>query len=87
MLANDIIPVGDDTLSMAVRSRLQMELGLTHQVVKATAVDGVVTLRGKLESGAERQAAKAIAESIRGVRKVINDISTAYSLAVRRRGA
>lgn len=83
MLANDIIPVGDDAISTAVRSRLQMELGLTHQVVKATVSNGVVTLRGKLESSAKREAAKVAAEGVGGVRRVVSDISTAYNLARR----
>ncbi len=81
MYSNDIIPIGDDALSTAVRSRLQLELGLTHQDVKTTVSQGIVTLRGKLESPLRREAAKASAESVKGVRRVINDISTAYSTA------
>ncbi|WP_160012509.1 BON domain-containing protein [Rhizobium sp. 18055] len=81
MYANDIIPIGDDALSMAVRNRLQLELGLTHQDVKATVSKGVVTLRGKLESPSRREAAKVSAENVKGVRRVINDISMAYHMA------
>lgn len=81
MYANDIIPIGDDALSTAVRARLQLELGLTHQDVKATVSRGVVTLRGRLENPSKREAAKVSAESVRGVRRVINDISMAYHMA------
>ncbi|MBO9126965.1 MULTISPECIES: BON domain-containing protein [unclassified Rhizobium] len=81
MYATDIIPIGDDALSTAVRSRLQLELGLTHQDVKATVSKGVVTLRGKLGSPSRREAAKVSAESVNGVRRVINDISMAYHMA------
>lgn len=85
MYANEIIPIGDDALSTAVRCRLQLELGLTHQDVRATVSQGVVTLRGKLESATRREAAKVAAESVRGVRRVVNDISTAYHMAARAR--
>ncbi|QFY62730.1 BON domain-containing protein (plasmid) [Rhizobium grahamii] len=81
MDVTDIIPIGDDALSTAVRSRLQLELGLTHQDVKATVSEGVVTLRGKLGSASRREAAKVSAESVKGVRRVINDISMAYHMA------
>ena len=37
--------IRDDVLSAAVRNRLQKELGLTHQIVRATVAGGVVTLR------------------------------------------
>ncbi|OCJ11136.1 hypothetical protein A6U87_27900 [Rhizobium sp. AC44/96] len=86
MYANDIIPIGDDALSTAVRSRLQLELGLTHQEVKATVSKGVVTLRGKLGSSSRREAAKVSAESVHGVRRVVNDISTAYHMVAGGRG-
>lgn len=83
----DIFPIGDDAISIAVRTRLQIELGLTHPVVRATIVNGVVTLGGRLECAAKREAAKVVAESVRGVRRVVNDISTAQYTASRLRSA
>ncbi|MBY3380950.1 MULTISPECIES: BON domain-containing protein [Rhizobium] len=83
MYSNDIIPIGADVLSTAVRTHLQMELGLTHQDVKATVSQGVVTLRGKLGDATRREAARVSAESVSGVRRVINDISMAYHMAGR----
>ena len=83
MFVNDIIPIGDDALSVAVRNRLQLELGLSHEAVKATVASGVVTLKGRLGSAGTREAAGATAASVHGVRRVINDISMAYHLAHR----
>lgn len=80
---NYIVPVCDDVLSAVVRNRLQKELGLTHQTVRATVAGGVVTLRGKLESAAGREAAKVVAESVHGVRRVVAEISTAHHLGSR----
>ncbi len=51
-----------------------------------TVADGVVTLRGKLARASTRNAAKAAVESVRGVRRVVNNISTAYHLGGRPQG-
>ncbi len=83
MFVNGVVPIGDDALSTAVRSRLQMELGLTHDVVKATVANGVVTLKGRLASTGTREAAGAAAGNVRGIKRVVNDISTAYHLVRR----
>jgi len=80
MFVNDIIPIGDDALSVAVRNRLQLELGLSHEAVRATVASGVVTLKGRLGSSGTREAAGATAASVRGVRRVVNDISMARAL-------
>ncbi|WP_311202892.1 BON domain-containing protein [Rhizobium sp. SRDI969] len=81
MPANTVIPIGDFDLSTAVRRRLELELGLTHEVVKVTVLNGEVTLRGRMACPLKREAAKVTAESVGGVRRVLNDISTAYYMA------
>ncbi|PDS40497.1 hypothetical protein CO662_35295 [Rhizobium anhuiense] len=78
MPANTVIPIGDVDLSAAVRRRLELELGLTHDVVKVTVLNGEVTLRGRMACPVKREAAKVTAERVGGVRRVLNDISTAY---------
>ncbi|NDK52225.1 BON domain-containing protein [Rhizobium laguerreae] len=77
MPANTVIPIGDDALSTAVRMRLELELGLAYDVVKVTVLNGEVTLRGRMVCPSKREAAKVTAESVRGVRRVLSDISTA----------
>ncbi|WP_312895282.1 BON domain-containing protein [Rhizobium laguerreae] len=81
MPANTVIPIGDVDLSTAVRRRLELELGLTHDVVKVKVLNGEVTLRGRMACPLKREAAKVTAECVRGVRRVLNDISTAYYVA------
>nr|WP_017969016.1 BON domain-containing protein [Rhizobium leguminosarum] len=77
MPANTVIPIGDDALSTAVRMRLELELGLAYDVVKVPVLNGEVTLRGRMVCPSKREAAKVTAESVRGVRRVLSDISTA----------
>lgn len=81
MPANTVIPIDDESLSTAVRMRLELELGLTYDVVKVTVLNGEVTLRGRMACQSKREAAKVTAESVRGVRRVLSDISTAYYMA------
>ena len=75
--------IRDDVLSAAVRNRLRTELILTHQIVRATVAGGVVTVRGKLENAGRREAAKVVAESARGLRKVLAEISIVRHLGRR----
>lgn len=81
MPANTVIPIDDESLSTAVRMRLELELGLTYDVVKVTVLNGEVTLRGRMACQSKREAAKVTAESVRGVRRVLSDISTACYMA------
>jgi len=68
---------GDQALGTAVRSRLEAELEITPPMVNATVSDGVVTLRGEVETELERSAARVAAESVRGVAGVVNKITLA----------
>ncbi|AUW47585.1 BON domain-containing protein [Rhizobium leguminosarum] len=81
MPAHTVTPVSDDDLSTAVRMRLELELGLTYDVVKVAVLNGEVTLRGRMACPSKREAAKVTAGSVRGVRRVLSDISTAYYMA------
>jgi hypothetical protein len=73
-----------ETRQAAVRNQIQPELGLTHQIVTATA--GVVTLRRRLASTSRRSAAEAAVERVFGVRRDLNDIATACHLGSRAQG-
>lgn len=77
MLANTVL-FDDESLSTAVRMRLELELGLTYDVVKVTVLNGEVTLRRRMACQSKREAAKVTVES---VRRVLSDISTAYYMA------
>ncbi|WP_197730295.1 CBS domain-containing protein [Rhizobium ruizarguesonis] len=68
---------GDEALGIAVRSRLDAELEITPPMVNATVSDGIVTLRGEVETELERSAARVAAESVRGVGGVVNKITLA----------
>jgi CBS-domain-containing membrane protein len=68
---------GDEALWTAVRSRLEAELEITPPMVNATVSNGVVTLRGEVETELERSAARVAAESVRGVGGVVNKITLA----------
>ncbi|TBC13400.1 CBS domain-containing protein (plasmid) [Rhizobium ruizarguesonis] len=68
---------GDEALGIAVRSRLDAELEITPPTVDATVSDGIVTLRGEVETELERSAARVAAESVRGVGGVVNKITLA----------
>ncbi|PDS95136.1 hypothetical protein CO659_25370 [Rhizobium sp. S9] len=68
---------GDEALGTAVRSRLEGELEITPRKVNATVSNGVVTLRGEVETELERTAARVAAESVRGVGGVVNNITLA----------
>lgn len=46
-------------------------------MVNATVSNGVVTLRGEVETELERSAARVAAESVRGVGGVVNKITLA----------
>jgi hypothetical protein len=73
-----------ETRQAAVRNQIQPELGLAHQIVNATA--GVATLRRRLASTSRRSAAEAAVKSVFGVRRDLNDISTACHLGSRAQG-
>ncbi|WP_348631442.1 BON domain-containing protein [Rhizobium leguminosarum] len=60
-----------------MRSRLESELEITAPMVKATVSNGIVTLRGEVNTELERAAARVAAESVRGVGGVLNKITLA----------
>jgi CBS domain-containing protein len=77
----DCTASGDEAIGTAVRSRLESELEIT--MVGTTILNGVVTLRGKVETELEREAARVAAESIRGVGGVVNKITLADHMVSR----
>ncbi|NNH86000.1 CBS domain-containing protein [Rhizobium laguerreae] len=68
---------GDEAIGSAVRCRLESELEIAAPMVRATVLNGIVTLKGEVETELERAAARVAAESVRGVGGVANKITLA----------
>ncbi|MBY3225373.1 CBS domain-containing protein [Rhizobium laguerreae] len=68
---------GDEAIGTAVRCRLESELEIAAPMVRASVLNGIVTLKGEVETELERAAARVAAESVRGVGGVANKISLA----------
>ncbi|PKA45508.1 CBS domain-containing protein (plasmid) [Rhizobium sullae] len=79
----DCTASGDDALATAVRCRLEAELEILPPTVQTAVSNGVVTLKGEVETELEREAATVAAESVRGVEGVVNRIGIAYRMVSR----
>jgi len=58
------LPREDESVRMAVRTRLRSDLGLTPQKVQVSVKDGQVTLDGQVESELKRKAIRILVESL-----------------------
>ncbi|NRP75674.1 Hypoxic response protein 1 [Ensifer psoraleae] len=68
----DPIAGGDEAVRRAVLARLCSDLGLDRGAVEVTVENGTVSLSGQVESEAEREAARVVAETISGAGGVRN---------------
>ncbi|MGE5716710.1 MAG: BON domain-containing protein, partial [Acidobacteriota bacterium] len=71
-LAASEASVKNVALEMKVKSILLTEIGKNALKIEVEVVDGVVSLRGKLDNPETAKAAIAKTRSIKGVKKVIN---------------
>lgn len=78
---------GDDAICTAVRARLQTDLGVLPEAIETSVRDGLVTLRGEVESSLERDAARVAAESVPGVHGVSNNLQVTYHMVSRMKPA
>ena len=69
--------VSDDSLHDLVMRRLANDSDVKGGGLTVEVQDGVVTLRGKLESEKQIQKAEKLAKKVNGVKKVVNEISLA----------
>ena len=71
-------PVGaadsDAQLVSEVRARLAAEKGLASTALEVRAREGMVTLRGRVASPAQRAAAERAARSVPGVKAVVSEL-------------
>lgn len=72
--AKDVAPeshvVSDTWISAKVKSTFMLSSDVVGSDIKVNTLDGVVTLSGKVDSGAERALAIELAKNIRGVNSV-----------------
>jgi len=68
-------PVDDASITAAVKDKLSKSSSLKNAGIDATTKDGVVTLTGKVKTGGLKGAATNLAKSVKGVKKVDNQIT------------
>ena len=64
----DIIASGDDSLRLAIATRLKSDLGLDGDRITVAVQDARVSLKGTIESELQRQAIKVLVERVSGTR-------------------
>jgi len=69
--------VSDDSLHDLVMRKLADDADVKGGGLDIDVKDGVVTLRGKLESEKQIQKAERVAKKVNGVKKVVNEITLA----------
>ena len=67
-------PVSDDALHDMVKRRLANDADVKGGALDIEVQDGVVTLRGKVETEKQRKKAEKLTKKIKGVKRVVNEI-------------
>jgi len=67
-------PVSDDLIYDNVKRRLANDADVKGGALEIDVKEGVVTLRGKLESQRQIEKATKLAKKVNGVKKVVNEI-------------
>jgi osmotically-inducible protein OsmY len=70
----DELPQSDEDLAGLVQEALSRDPDLIGTTIKADAINGTVTLHGWVDFDRQRQRATFIAQGVKGVRSVINNI-------------
>jgi osmotically-inducible protein OsmY len=66
--------IHDAALTAEVKMALAVKRGVAATEINVDTDQGVVTLRGQVDSQAERQLAVMVAKDVHGVKDVVNDI-------------
>jgi osmotically-inducible protein OsmY len=74
-LAADKQPITDDSVYDAVRLKLANDQEVKGGALQVDVKDGVVTLSGTLSLEQQKQRATKLTSKVKGVKKVINNIS------------
>ncbi len=67
-------PVSDGLLHDQVRIRLTADIDVKGASLAIDVRNGVVTLRGKVETDKARQKAEKLAKKVKGVKQVVNEL-------------
>ena len=67
-------PVTDDFISDTVRQKLAADSLVKGGAIQVDVKVGVVTLKGKVQEGKQRDKADRIAKRVKGVKSVVNEI-------------
>ena len=81
VLARPALAQQDELLATAVHEALAKDRRVDAQQVRVQAEGGTVRLLGEVDTNDERRAAEEVAERVRGVRRVENQLSVAASVA------
>jgi osmotically-inducible protein OsmY len=68
-------PVTDDTISDQVRMRLAADTDVKGGGIDVEVKDGVVTLKGPVDTDHARQKAEKLAKHVKGVQSVVNQLT------------
>src|SRR5437879_5611617 len=71
----------DTQITSEIQSKFSQDSGLQGKGLTVQAADGVVTLAGRVDNQAQREAAARQAASIEGVKTVINNLEVAPAMA------
>jgi hypothetical protein len=81
LLVRPALAQQDELLATAVHEALARDRRVDAQQVRVQAEGGTVQLLGEVDTNEERKAAEEVAERVRGVRRVENQLSVAASVA------
>ncbi|HZT32129.1 MAG TPA: BON domain-containing protein [Bryobacteraceae bacterium] len=74
VFAADKTPVSDDALYDAVRMKLANDPIVKGGALTVEVKNGVVTLRGNVETEKQREKAPKVARKVKGVTQVVNEL-------------
>ncbi|MCP5523779.1 MAG: BON domain-containing protein [Verrucomicrobiales bacterium] len=77
LVAGTDMTITDDGISTAVQRHIHQDRGLTGAAIKVQTTQGIVSLSGAVDNLLARDRAVRIADSIRGVRSVVDEITVA----------
>lgn len=69
------VAIHDAAITVQVKTALAVKRGVSATEINVDTDQGVVTLRGQVETQAERHLAAMVAHNVDGVKDVVNDIT------------
>ncbi len=75
---DDDTAAGDDAIKRSILTRLREDAGVEGEALALTVSDGLVHFSGTVGSQAERDAVRVVAEGVRGVKGVFDQLNVAH---------